>query len=78
MWAGTTLFAKEYFRREREGLARYWLFVILTLVTKPTSCWHCKYYDHGYCSLHKKEVKGNDTPCDDGEIEMNYGNPYSF
>ena len=31
MWAGTTLFAKEYFRREREGLARYWLFVILTL-----------------------------------------------
>jgi hypothetical protein len=54
------------------------MFVILTLVTKPTSCWHCKYYDHGYCSLHKKEVKGNDTPCDDGEIEMNYGNPYSF
>ena len=31
MWAGTTLFAREYFRREREGLARYWLFVILTL-----------------------------------------------
>ena len=31
MWAGTTLFAKEYFRHEREGLARYWLFVILTL-----------------------------------------------
>ena len=31
MWAGTTLFAKEYFRHEREGLSRYWLFVILTL-----------------------------------------------
>ena len=31
MWAGTTLFAKEYFRHEREGLDRYWLFVILTL-----------------------------------------------
>lgn len=31
MWAGTTLFAREYFRREREGLARYWLFAILTL-----------------------------------------------
>ena len=31
MWAGTTLFAKEYFRHEREGLARYWLFVVLTL-----------------------------------------------
>ena len=31
MWAGTTLFSKEYFRHEREGLAHYWLFVILTL-----------------------------------------------
>ena len=31
MWAGTTLFAKEYFRHERAGLSRYWLFVILTL-----------------------------------------------
>jgi len=31
MWAGTTLFAKEYFRHEREGLSRYWLFVMFTL-----------------------------------------------
>ncbi|MDO4805260.1 MAG: complex I subunit 5 family protein [Lachnospiraceae bacterium] len=31
MWAGTTLFAKEYFAHEREGLDRYWLFVIMTL-----------------------------------------------
>ncbi len=31
MWAGTTLFAREYFRHEREGLDRYFLFVILTL-----------------------------------------------
>ncbi len=31
MWAGTTLFSKEYFAHEREGLDRYWLFVILTL-----------------------------------------------
>ena len=31
MWAGTTLFSKEYFAHEREGLDRYWMFVILTL-----------------------------------------------
>ena len=31
MWAGTTLFAKEYFLEEREGLNRYWLFVLFTL-----------------------------------------------
>ncbi|MGX8714345.1 MAG: complex I subunit 5 family protein [Lachnospiraceae bacterium] len=31
MWAGTTLFAKEYFKHEREGLSRYWLFVMITL-----------------------------------------------
>ncbi|MBQ8305949.1 MAG: NADH dehydrogenase [Blautia sp.] len=31
MWAGTTLFAKEYFREEREHLNRYWLFIIVTL-----------------------------------------------
>ena len=31
MWAGTTLFAPEYFRHEREGLNRYWLFVLMTL-----------------------------------------------
>jgi len=31
MWAGTTLFAKEYFKHEREGLDRYWMFIILTL-----------------------------------------------
>ncbi len=31
MWAGTSLFAREYFLEEREGLARYWLFVLMTL-----------------------------------------------
>ena len=31
MWAGTTLFSKEYFAHEREGLDRYWMFVILAL-----------------------------------------------
>jgi hydrogenase-4 component B len=31
MWAGTTLFAKEYFKHEREGLNRYLMFIILTL-----------------------------------------------
>ena len=31
MWAGTTLFSKEYFAHEREGLDRYWMFVIMTL-----------------------------------------------
>ncbi len=31
MWAGTTLFAPEYFRHEKEGLARYWMFILLTL-----------------------------------------------
>lgn len=31
MWAGTTLFAREYFREERENLNRYWFFVIVTL-----------------------------------------------
>jgi hydrogenase-4 component B len=31
MWAGTTLFAPEYFRHEKEGLERYWLFILLTL-----------------------------------------------
>ena len=31
MWAGTTLFAPEYFREERENLNRYWFFVIVTL-----------------------------------------------
>ncbi|MCR5294668.1 MAG: complex I subunit 5 family protein [Lachnospiraceae bacterium] len=31
MWAGTTVFAKEYFAHERENLNRYWLFVLMTL-----------------------------------------------
>ena len=31
MWAGTTLFAREYFEEERENLNRYWFFVIVTL-----------------------------------------------
>ena len=31
MWAGTSLFAKEYFKEERENLNRYWFFVIVTL-----------------------------------------------
>ncbi|MDO4620502.1 MAG: proton-conducting transporter membrane subunit [Lachnospiraceae bacterium] len=31
MWLGTTLFAMEYFRHERENLNRYWFFVIVTL-----------------------------------------------
>ncbi len=31
MWAGTSLFSLEYFREEREHLARYDLFVLLTL-----------------------------------------------
>ncbi len=31
MWAGTTLFSKEYFKEERENLNRYWFFVIVTL-----------------------------------------------
>ena len=31
MWAGTTLFAPEYFRHEKEGLERYWMFILLTL-----------------------------------------------
>ena len=31
MWAGTTLFSKEYFKHERKGLDRYWMFVLITL-----------------------------------------------
>ncbi len=31
MWAGTTLFSKEYFAHERENLNRYWFFVLVTL-----------------------------------------------
>ena len=31
MWAGTSLFSREYFRHEREGLSRYWMFIMLTL-----------------------------------------------
>ena len=31
MWAGTSLFSGEYFRQEREGLDRYWTFILLTL-----------------------------------------------
>ena len=31
MWAGTSLFALEYFRDERENLGRYWFFVLVTL-----------------------------------------------
>ncbi len=31
MWAGTTLFAKEYFLHEREKLASYWFFILVTL-----------------------------------------------
>lgn len=31
MWAFTTAFGREYFAHEREGLNRYWFFVLLTL-----------------------------------------------
>ena len=31
MWFMTTLFGKQYFRHEREGIAGYWFFVLLTL-----------------------------------------------
>ena len=31
MWAGTTLFAPEYFLHEREGLNRYCMFILMTL-----------------------------------------------
>ena len=31
MWLGTTVFALEYFKEERENLNRYWLFVLVTL-----------------------------------------------
>ena len=31
MWAGTSLFSKEYFKHEREGLNHYWFFVLVTL-----------------------------------------------
>ena len=31
MWAGTTLFAPEYFLHEKEGLNRWWLFHLMTL-----------------------------------------------
>ena len=31
MWAGTSVFSKEYFEEEREGLNRYWFFVLVTL-----------------------------------------------
>ena len=31
MWFGTSLFALEYFKHERENLDRYWLFVLVTL-----------------------------------------------
>ena len=31
MWMGTTVFALEYFKEERENLNRYWLFVLITL-----------------------------------------------
>lgn len=31
MWAGTTLFAPEYFKHEKEGLERYWMFILMTL-----------------------------------------------
>lgn len=31
MWAGTTMFAKEYFLHEKKGLDRYWMFILVTL-----------------------------------------------
>ena len=31
MWAFTSLFGREYFAHEREGLNRYWFFVLVTL-----------------------------------------------
>ena len=31
MWAGTTLFGPEYFHHEKEGLERYWMFILMTL-----------------------------------------------
>ena len=30
MWVGTSLFSLEYFSEEREGLNRYWFFILLT------------------------------------------------
>ncbi len=31
MWFGTTLFSREYFRHEKEGLNRYFMFILMTL-----------------------------------------------
>lgn len=31
LWCFTTLFGRQYFRHEREGIAGYWFFVLLTL-----------------------------------------------
>lgn len=31
MWLGTSLFSPDYFRKEREGLTRYWFFILVTL-----------------------------------------------
>lgn len=31
MWLGTSVFAIEYFKEERENLNRYWLFILVTL-----------------------------------------------
>ena len=31
LWFGTTLFSREYFRHEREHMASYWAFILLTL-----------------------------------------------
>ena len=54
------------------------MLVLLSLASKPTECYRCKFYDYGFCTFHKKQVKGTDLPCDDGEVVMQMGNPYRF
>lgn len=51
---------------------------ILLSLSKPDSCYGCKFYDYGYCSLHRKQVEDPNKPCNDGEKPFEYGNPYKF
>ena len=51
---------------------------ILLSLSKPDSCYGCKFYDYGYCSLHRKQVEDPNKPCNDGEKPFEYGNPYQF
>ena len=51
---------------------------ILLAMSKPDSCYGCKFYDYGYCSLHRKKVEDPSNPCNEGERPFEYGNPYKF